>query len=183
MKRPRTKQIDTSFNSTEHNPAGAARRRLLQAVGGGIGIATVSRLSASGWTRPVIDSAVLPAHAGMSTATGCPVTISGAATRGSSGDFNLFIEVQGEGLTLAAVTTNNSGTISATTTLPPGGNAYYAVAQIGTGTAQPAMTVEMTLSCCANSDTNTNINTGGLIGIGTALQAIAGDDGQCTFTD
>ena len=43
-----------------------ARRRLLKSLAAGGGVWTGSKVLPENWTRPVVDSVILPAHAGGS---------------------------------------------------------------------------------------------------------------------
>lgn len=63
---------DKNDNSTEQ-----ARRRLLKTIAAAGGVITAGKMLPDNWKRPIVDTALLPAHAQTSTCTeSCNLTVS-----------------------------------------------------------------------------------------------------------
>jgi len=167
-----------SVPASTHNNAAPARRRLLLAIGGGAGITTLHRLAVSGWMKPVIDTAVLPAHAGASNVINCPITICGTISVTGTNNFTFGLAIQGIS-TLTETITNApsiSTTVSlcATALLPPGSSAYLEAY----ASAFNPFVFNVTGSCCYTSGATSGMESDYL---GRTLQFAIEDDGQCTF--
>jgi len=80
MKRSKTDR--RGDNPSDINPAAAARRRMIRALGSS-GALSLASLAVNGWRKPVVRAAVLPAHAQSSVACTVGVTI-------EMQDFNMF---------------------------------------------------------------------------------------------
>jgi len=156
------------------NSAASARRRLLQAIGGGFGAATLHRLAISGWTRPVVDIAVLPAHARSSTIVNCPITICGMASQTGGENFTLALGIQHVSA-LTQVITSGSTSLCVTAALPTGATQFFEAAI----DVVSSYTVSMSASCCFTTGSDSQTGPGGGGGVGVFVTA--GDDGQCTI--
>jgi len=81
---------DKNDNSTEQ-----ARRRLLKTIAGAGGVITAGKMLPDNWKRPIVDTALLPAHAQTSTCTE-PCALNVSILWGSNGlDFDLLLETPG----------------------------------------------------------------------------------------
>lgn len=148
---------DPSDRSPDPNrPSGAARRRLLRALGGSGG-ALLGVVLASKWRKPVVEAVVLPAHAQTSglppsAATGCQVTLEATFAGVPSGNSNagrsMTLFVSGANSTTLA-TGSTAGfdplTLSGSSTFPPGSySAAFSTAHdfLATGSFQ------LRVACC-----------------------------------
>jgi len=166
-----------------HNPAASARRRLLLAIGGGAGVATLHKLSNSGWIKPVVNTALLPVHAGGSnvrTPLNCPITICAEGTAVntlSASTITLYlISNIGAGNNIMSSTTidgisTTTVSLCATATIPTGvGSASYTAQLVAIGGASASL--QATATCCYTSAANTAPV--------IAFYASANDEGECT---
>lgn len=159
---------------TGHNPRGAARRRLLRAIGKSGGLAIGSLLAAN-WVKPVVKSVMLPAHAQTSLG-GCPIEVFGSVQPSSSAPFSLSVVVGN------TVLNSVSGSISSTSlsgsgSFPPG--SYAAGLVISQGSTQGLALTEL-VSCCGAS----NGAMGGVFNTTAAIVHLVtiSDDGECTVS-
>jgi len=169
--------MNESDQTQHNNPAASARRRLLLAIGGGAGVATLHKLSATGWIKPVVNTALLPVHAGGSgrTPLNCPVTICASATQANSLNFTFALAIA-DISTLTAVTTSGSVSLCTTANLLTG-TAFYAARVVS---AVDSISGAVTVSCCYTSGTDFGSGVAGAFQIG--VNFTGADDGQCTLT-
>ncbi|MCK5360527.1 MAG: hypothetical protein KAJ95_07860 [Gammaproteobacteria bacterium] len=138
-----------------------ARRRLLKTIAGAGGVITAGKMLPDTWKRPIVDAALLPAHAQTSTCTeACSLDI--VVTWNTNVDLDLLLETPG-GTTIDPKSTlqsqclqhngDDDGTVSPYTetisTIGSGVNpgTYRMFVRNPTGSAQ---TINYTISGCGN---------------------------------
>ena len=154
------------------NPSGAARRKLLRKVriGGGVALGAII---AKGWHTPVVQSAILPAHAQSSgnlgsppVANSCPVIVNVIHTddfqnqdsysfQGAIGSIGFFPPalVSGTGFT------GGSSVASGSATFDPVGYVFDLVHTPAFSSVASA-TYSLTISCCNDSLVTNFVATG-----------------------
>lgn len=187
--RPQDSTIGGDLDSSS-NEAGAVRRRLLRSLGGAGGLAVGTFVT--GWTKPVVESVVIPAHAQTTTIgddNGPAVcnTLSIAGTGSYTLTGSSF-----DSLTLG-VTISGSATVYESTyelpfsfdhsdsfSLPPG--SYNMVLGTTRGIISTGV-AEYSISCCNNDlEVSTNLSGAGSdSGSFASLSVIMGDDGECSI--
>lgn len=167
------------------NPSGAARRRLLRAVGGSGGVA-LGVLLAGQWQKPIVKAVVLPAHAQTSPVetVGCLITVladlEGVATGSADGTMQIFVQDGGGSTELGSVLvpfTASAASLLVSSMFPPG--TYDVIAGV---TRQSGSVQNWTVnwSCCDASLSSAS-TFGGVTAPSDNLLAVAeiNDDGQC----
>lgn len=164
------------------NPSGAARRRLLRAIGGS-GSVAVGAIMTSQWQKPVIEAVILPAHAQTSIepVANCPITVNvGSFSQSSPQAYTLSVYVSnGSGTTVMNELISSgfaSVSLSGSSTFPVG--AYGAGMAFSRG-ASANYGFAYTASCCSAT---LNANGGGIQqNLDFPLSLVIPDDGQCSF--
>lgn len=178
-----------SSRSLDRQPSGAARRRLLRALGGSsVALGTVL---AAEWHKPIVKAIVLPVHAQMSPGDGdtdggpigCAITASVSIEPVSVGSFSVEVGVASTDGAVVGTLLSTSGasvavTASGSSTLPTGFYQFGGDASVPNG----EYSISSGFSCCDATESFTI-----LVGPDETSQ-IGGltfdvtDDGECEFT-
>ena len=160
-----------------------SRRKLLKSIAAGSGAIVAGKTLPESWSRPVVDSVLLPAHAQTSACTTINVTLAFTRTGDSGGDWGYDIYSTSD---LGTEIESNDGELdnlnqTDSYTLAPG---VYLLSGGSTGGAagESSVTAEMSVSCCDGtpvifSEWSCEDGCGGDDG-GCVLITI-GDDGTC----
>ncbi len=162
-------------DDSRHNPNGAARRRLLKALG----LGAVATQIGIDWSKPAIRLGALPAHAEATMTDGC--TVAYALTFSSPGNYTAEMTANG-GATLTAISTGGGGTqaLSASWNQAPSVSSTLGFNY----TASGADTLFFTVSaqCCdTRADSYSNSRTGS--GANTTHGIYTNDPGDCDIAD
>jgi hypothetical protein len=173
-------QIEPKSES-EFNPAGAARRRLLRALTASGG-AIAGGLLAPKWTKPVINAAILPAHAQatMVVAPACPISASVAIVPSSSVPYTAVIlasDTNAVSTTLASSVIGGESTIvtGEISTLLPGSYSALFFVQFASSVNWAST---FTASCCSDFRSFAGTDTATFAAFQQAI--ILNDDGSCS---
>lgn len=162
-----------------------SRRKLLKSIAAGSGAIVAGKSLPESWSRPVVESVLLPAHAQTSTAPACTITvlvagipdgssavtqntsISGTITPNPGADVSVLIELDFDGVF--------SGNTTSTTTDASGNYAWptYFFGSTPVGTVE-ALRVTASPSCSGNWSA-THVAVTGTGTVTTAPISIGGD--------
>lgn len=121
-----------------------ARRKLLKTIMSGGGAIVAAKSLPENWTKPVVDSVMLPAHAQTSPCTACLVAATYCAGSGQ-GSINISVAANG------TVTVIHPQGPATTVIDPCTGGAFQVVYNTGN---QNQVTVSGTIPCGATSSIN-----------------------------
>jgi len=175
-----TKPDNKNRDVPDSNPAAAARRRMIRALGGSSALA-LSNLAVHGWQKPVVSAAVLPAHAQSSPA--CQIGVSFSYEDVALITRMVCIEILGSAGTLAQGCTTLPTAPSAafnTTTGMLSANAAPGSYMVSFLWAPASGSLAYTVSCCGGIP---NINTLDPPPFGPredSVGVVVIDDGECS---
>lgn len=156
-----------------HNPRGAARRRLLRAVGKSGGLA-IGGLLAANWIKPVVRSVLLPAHAQTSPG-GCPIGVTATLIPSGPYAYSMAVLVSDTVLVTASGVSGVSTVAAGSSIFPP--NTYFAAVSVQQAENQ-FIFGSISGSCCDVTASTQTINNSGTDLYAALLVNIA-DDGEC----
>ena len=196
MKNNNPKQAG-KVGQTQNNPSARSRRKLLRALGGTGGVA-LGAIMTSGWEKPLVESALLPAHA-ESSPSACTslIDFSSFAPASYASSYVLNALVSNSNGTTAIANANggfvfpsSTTSVSGSSTFPPG--TYMVGVQAFRSTDNfptnfpftESMTGAYGVSCCDGSNTlfQDSFDEGGTM-ITDVLPVNITDDGTCELLE
>lgn len=161
-----------------------SRRKLLKSIAAGSGAIVAGKSLPDSWSRPVVDSVMLPAHAQTSACTTINVTLAFTRSGEAGGEWeyeiflasNLGVPIESEDGGISTLNQTDSYTFA------PGQYLLYG-GSLGGAAPGSSVTVEMSVSCCDGtpvifSSWSVSPGPGGDDDDGCVLITI-GDDGTC----
>lgn len=184
---------DHSADESSLRVPGAARRRLLRALGRSGGI-TVGALLSAPWHKPLVKSVVLPAHGQTSPSepgsepgpVGCPITVDlSFFDRGPGGGiytdpYSLSLFVNDTIVNSTATSGVESTSLSGASTFPPGTYSAGLSVDFNDDTDFNAFSFTLDLACCDATEQLAGSQVGDFA---TAAEFVVSDDGECAVND
>lgn len=170
-------------DESQVNPLGAARRKLVRALGGAGG-AILAGGMVGAWRKPVVESVILPAHAQTSGCRDVGWTVS-VEFPFSTGNINIQMWSD-TSITNSVFNGVGSASLSLSTTLNTGSAVPFGALLFWTNAAMASvgtLTMDLTVTCCNNTYVTGTTAAGSTGGSLPAFSSplIYPAEGECTF--